>query len=152
MPFRFVRLVPVLLAAAVVLAGLGASVASATFYKTVRPTLQLHFSTKHHRLINIEGKVRLTCDDGGVYPSWPFSTDGDPVGYGPRGHFSYHRGDLTSTGETSRGLQGRVADQVVRGRLFYRLREQPGGRPPASRCWTGRSYRDPWVRFAARRQ
>ena len=50
---------------------------------------------------------------------------------------------------SSAGILGRVSGNRIVGFVHSRVFDNLAGQ---SKCWTGRSWRDPWVRFVARRQ
>lgn len=130
---------------------LGPSVSSAadgTWYRASRPALTLLFKVEGNRVSVMRGFYRQHCSNGRRHTFTirraEFNRPINEVG-----RFRWESSTNVDTFSFLERGRGTVHPKLLTGHFFNQFtRAVPGN---SYRCWTGRSFRDPWSYFAARR-
>ena len=138
--------------AVALVAALAAPGAEAARYKVDRPSLEVDITTKRNQVVEgvtfISGGL-ITCGgkNQGLGFGWtdvPFDRQGRL--WDIKNRF-FPWGDFMTHGIRAR----RQADRIV-GSVFLRGRVRMSQSNKQYYCWSGRSWKDPWVRFVATRR
>ena len=131
-----------------------ASAGAAVEYQAKRPGLEVDLEV--HQGGKLWGTTHLgysaiTCT---LFKHRSATAGWGPLQLNSEGRFFSARRRNSANGNFSTfGLKGERRDGKIYGKTMYRGRIQYGRNEDAHyRCWSGKSWKDPWVRFVARRQ
>ena len=142
--------IPVLVA---LCCAIGAASTNAAYYEGSRevsyplqPDIHIEITVRDRYIVRAEGRFPTRCRPPGQGNSF-FSYDRLHARIGADGRFRWRREYRDGDYRAVDAMVGRLDGRVIRARFASRFAAFVG-----DRCWSGRSYGDPWVRIVARRQ
>ena len=138
-------------ALSLVLLGVIAAVAGASYYKSSRPALKIDFKTKNHLITRIGWAIKVRCErrSDGSPTGAAIITGGvdEPVHFDPvTGRFKVRKFVQGGESDFLTVIRGTVQRNKVTGQIL----EDADIQAPPQRCRSGASG-DRWVNFVARR-
>src|SRR3954453_3689742 len=138
-----------MLLAVALVAGYGGSGADAAYYKQGKPAFRIEFRVGRDRIEKAQIRSNFPCDHD-HRQGLLFTRKRIPLG--AAGAFTLRDESQSDVLSQEIRLRGHVRPNFVIGYFAFRADWAPGGGRQPYRCWSGRSWEDPWIRFAARRQ